>query len=58
MSKKNNQMYATEAVYVSKSGKYNQVYLRGYKKADIDGYDLMVREPLEEGNKVIVLDMR
>ena len=51
-------MYATEAIYEETSGKYHQIYLRGYKKKSIKGYDLTAREPLEKGDRVIVLDMR
>ena len=32
--------------------------IKGYKRSGIEGYDLMVREPLEKGDRVIVLDMR
>ena len=53
-----NKMYASEAIYEKTSGKYGRIYLRGYKKNSIEGYDLVVREPLEKGDRVIVLDMR
>lgn len=53
-----NEMYASEAIYDHTSGKYHHVYLKGYKRSGIEGYDLMVREPLEKGDRVIVLDMR
>ena len=43
-----NKMYATEAIYDHTSGKYHHVYLIGYKKAGFEGYDLVVREPLEK----------
>ena len=57
---KTNTMYAKEAIYEMTSGKYNTVYLEMYKKGKrkYDGYNLLVREPLQKGDKVIVLQMR
>ena len=55
---KSNKMYGVEAVYEYTSGKYNTTYLRGYKSPSIQGYDLVKREPLEKGDRVIVLVMR
>ncbi len=57
---KKNTMYAKEAIYEMTSGKYNTVYLEMYKKGKLkyDGYNLLVREPLQKGDKVIVLQMR
>ena len=55
---KSNKMYGVEAVYEYTSGKYNTTYLRGYKSPSIQGYDLVKREPLEKGDRVIVLIMR
>lgn len=55
---KMNKMYGVEAVYEYTSGKYNTTYLRGYKSPSIEGYDLVKREPLEKGDRVIVLVMR
>ncbi len=56
---KTNTMYAKEAIYEMTSGKYNTVYLETYKKGKIkyDGYNLLVREPVQKGDKVIVLQM-
>lgn len=58
---KANTMYAKEAIYDMTSGKYHRIYLDMYKKGKIkyDGYtNLLVREPLQKGDKVIVLKMR
>lgn len=57
---KANTMYAKEAIYDETTGKYHIVYLEMYKKGKLkyDGYNLLVREPLQKGDKVIVLQMR
>lgn len=57
---KANTMYAKEAIYEKTTGKYNWVYLEMYKngKLKYDGYNVLVREPLQKGDKVIVLQMR
>lgn len=51
-------MYCVEAEYIETSGKYHITYLRGYKSPSVEGYDLTKREPLEKGDRVIVLVMR
>lgn len=57
---KANRMYVKEAIYEKTSGKYNRVYLQMYKKDKLrySGYHLLLREPLNKGDKVIVLQMR
>ena len=57
---KANRMYVKEAIYEKTSGKYNRVYLQMYKKGKLrySGYHLLLREPLNKGDKVIVLQMR
>lgn len=51
------EMYAIEAVYDYTSGRYQHVFLNGYKKA-YGGYNLIARESLKKGDLVIVLQMR
>lgn len=48
-----------KAIYEMTSGKYNTVYLEMYKKGKMknDGYNLLVCEPVQKGDKVIVLQM-
>ncbi len=55
-----NTMYAKEAIYMTSSGNGGTVYLEMYKngKLKYDGYNLLVREPLQKGVIVIVLQMR
>ncbi len=53
---KANKMYAIDAVYDDTSGKYHRVYLKNYKKS-YGGYNLLVRESLRKGDKVVVLQM-
>ena len=57
---KANRMYVKEAIYEKTSGKYNRVYLQMYKKGKLrySGYHLLLHEPLNKGDKVIVLQMR
>lgn len=55
-----NTLYVKEAIYEKTSGKYNTVYLQMYNKGKMtyDGYSLLVREQLQRGDKVIVLQMK
>lgn len=55
-----NQLYCKEAIYYYTSDNNSTVYLEMYKngKKKYGGYNMLVREPLIKGDKVIVIKMK